>query len=319
VKGQRELARARAVVIGLGALGSISSDLLARAGVGHLRLVDRDVVELTNLQRQSLYSESDVDRPKADAAAERLRSVNSQIEIEPLSKDVHSATVRDLLRDTDIVVDGTDNLETRFLLNETAMEANVPFVYGGAIATYGMAFAIRTPVTACFRCFNPKAPLPGSLPTCETAGIFNAASAMVGAIQAGEALRLLLGETPSGVLFVVDGWHPDIQRIHIGRRSDCPTCVQGEREYLGAKRTQVLASLCGSDTISLDPVHHGSIDMEAVADRLAALGSTRRAGGLLVADVEGRRLTIFPDGRALIRGVKDEAEARGVYAKYVGI
>jgi len=260
-----------------------------------------------------------VDRPKADAAAERLRSVNSQIEIEPLSKDVHSATVRDLLRDTDIVVDGTDNLETRFLLNEAAIEANVPFVYGGAIATYGMAFAIRTPVTACFRCFNPKAPPPGSLPTCETAGIFNAASAMVGAIQAGEALRLLLGETPSGVLFVVDGWHPDIQRIHIGRRSDCPTCVQGEREYLGAKRTQVLASLCGSDTISLDPVHHGSIDMEAVADRLAALGSTRRAGGVLVADVEGRRLTIFPDGRALIRGVKDEAEARGVYAKYVGI
>ena len=306
-------------MIGLGALGSISSDLLARAGVGHLRLVDRDVVELTNLQRQSLYSESDVDRPKADAAAERLRSVNSQIEIEPLSKDVHSATVRDLLRDTDIVVDGTDNLETRFLLNEAAIEANVPFVYGGAIATYGMAFAIRTPATACFRCFNPKAPPPGSLPTCETAGIFNAASAMVGAIQAGEALRLLLGETPSGVLFVVDGWHPDIQRIHIGRRSDCPTCVQGEREYLGAKRTQVLASLCGSDTISLDPVHHGSIDMEAVADRLAALGSTRRAGGVLVADVEGRRLTIFPDGRALIRGVKDEAEARGVYAKYVGI
>ena len=300
-------------------MGSISSDLLARAGVGHLRLVDRDVVEFTNLQRQSLYSESDVDRPKADAAAERLRSVNSQIEVEPLSKDVHSATVRDILHDMDIVVDGTDNLETRFLLNEAAIEANVPFVYGGAIATYGMAFAIRIPVPACFRCFNPKAPPPGSLPTCETAGIFNAASAMVGAIQAGEALRLLLGEPPSGVLFVVDGWHPDIQRIHIGRRSDCPTCVQGEREYLGAKRTQVLASLCGSDTISLDPVHHGSIDMEAVADRLATLGSTRRAGGVLVADVEGHRLTIFPDGRALIRGVKDEAEARGVYAKYVGI
>jgi len=142
---------------------------------------------------------------------------------------------------------------------------------------------------------------------------------MVGAIQAGEAIRLLLGETPSGALFVVDGWRPDIQRIHIARRSDCPTCVLGEREYLGAKRTQVLASLCGSDTISLDPVHHGAIDMEAVADRLSALGSTRRAGGVLVADVEGRRLTIFPDGRALIRGVKDEAEARGVYAKYVGI
>src|SRR5256712_7023487 len=163
-----------------------------------------------------------------------------------------------------------------------------------------MALRVWSPVPAGFRCFNPKAPATGSLATCETAGIFNAASAMVGAIQAGEALRLLLGETPSGVLFVVDGWHPDIQRIHIGRRSDCPTCVQGEREYLGAKRTQVLASLCGSDTISLDPVHHGSIDMEAVADRLAALGSTRRSGGVLFAGVEGPRLTVFPARPALI-------------------
>ena len=244
--------------------------------------------------------------------------MNSEIEIEPVSKDVHSATVREILRDADVVVDGTDNLETRFLINEAAIESNIPFVYGGAIATYGMAFAIRPPVTACFRCFNPKAPPPGSLPTCETAGIFNAASAMVGAIQAGEALRLLLGEPPSGALYVVDGWRPDVQKIRIARRADCPTCVLGEREYLGARRAQVLASLCGSDTISLDPVHRGTIDMEAVANRLAVLGSTRRAGGVLVAEVEGHRLTIFPDGRALIRGVKDEAEARGVYAKYVG-
>src|SRR5256712_7061596 len=158
------LAGARAVVVGLGALGSISSDLLARAGVGHLRLVDRDVVELTNLQRQLLYAERDVDRPKAEAAAERLRSVNSEIEIEPVSKDVHSATVREILRGADVVVDGTDNLETRFLVNEAAIESDIPFVYGGAIATYGMAFAILSPVAACFRCFHPQGPPSGSLP-----------------------------------------------------------------------------------------------------------------------------------------------------------
>src|SRR5207247_7812677 len=159
----------------------------------------------------------------------------------------------------------------------------------------------------------------GSLPGCDTAGIFTAASAMVGAIQAGEALRLLLGEPPSGALYVVDGWRPDVQKIRIARRADCPTCALGEREYLGAKRAQVLASLCGSDTISLDPVHRGSIDMDAVEGRLAALGSTRRAGGVLGAVVEGHRLTSFPEGRAPIRGVKDEADARGGYAKYVGI
>ena len=260
-----------------------------------------------------------MDRPKAEAAAERLRSVNSGIDIEAVSKDAHSATARDILHGADIVLDGTDNLETRFLLNEAAIDLGIPFVYAGAIATYGMVFAIRSPDTACFRCFNPNAPPPGSLPTCETAGIFNAVSAQIGAIQAGEALRLLLGEAPSGDLLIIDGWRPEIQKIHVARRSDCPACALGEREYLGAKRAQVLVSLCGSDTISLDPVHRGAIDLEALARRLEALGSARRAGGVLVVDVEGRRLTIFPDGRALIRGVNSEAEARTVYAKYVGI
>ena len=318
-KGQRDLADARVAVVGLGALGSISADLLVRAGVGHIRLVDRDVVELVNLQRQSLYSETDVDRPKADAAGERLRNVNSDISIEAVARDVHAGTVGDILRDVDAIVDGTDNLETRFLLNEAAIDAGLPFVYGGAIATYGMVFAMRSPDTACFRCFNPKAPPPGSLPTCETAGIMNAVSAEIGAIQAGETLRLLLGNTPSGDLLVVDGWRPGIDRIHVARRKDCPACVAGEREYVGAKRAQVLASLCGSDTISLDPLHRGPIDLDGLAARLGTLGTARRAGGVLVADIEGRRLTVFPDGRALIRGVKDEAEARTVYAKYVGM
>ena len=316
--GQRTLSRARAVVAGLGALGSISADLLARAGVGHLRLVDRDVVELVNLQRQSLYSEADIDRPKADAAADRLRRVNSEIEIEAVPKDIHAATAAVILRDADVIVDGTDNLETRFLLNEAAIDARLPFVYGGAIATYGMVFAIRSPDTACFRCVNPKFPAPGSLPTCETAGIFNAVSAQIGALQAGEALRLLLRQPPSGDLLVVDGWRPDLQRIRVARRSDCPTCVRGEREFLGAKRPQVLASLCGSDTISLDPVRRDRIDLDRLGRRLQTLGAVRRAGSVLVAEVEGRRLTVFSDGRALIRGVKDETEARAVYAKYVG-
>jgi len=318
-EGQRSLRESKAVVVGLGALGSISSDLLVRAGVGNVRLVDRDVVEFVNLQRQTLYSEADVDKPKAEAAAERLRRVNSEVRIEAVPRDVHSATAKDILKDATLVLDGTDNLETRFLLNEAALDLGIPFVYAGAIATYGMVFSIRTPDTACFRCFNPTTPAPGSLPTCETAGIFNAVSAQVGAIQAGEALRLMVGEPPSGDLLVVDGWNPEIQKIHLTRRSDCSACVHGKREYLGVRRTQVLASLCGSDTISLDPIHDGTIDLDGLRRRLESLGTARRAGDVLVADVEGRRLTVFPDGRALIRGVKDESEARAVYAKYVGV
>ena len=318
-RGQAALSRSHAVVVGLGALGSVAAELLARAGVGHLRIVDRDVVELVNLQRQTLYSEADVDRPKADAAADRLRSVNASIEVEPVSKDVHAATVLAILRGADLIVDGTDNLEARYLLNEAALDAGIPFVYGGAIGTYGMVFAIRSPETACFRCLNPRMPPPGTLPTCETAGILNAVSAQVGAIEAGEALRLLVGEPPSGDLLVIDGWRPEIQRVRVARKDDCPACGKGEREFLGAKRAQVLVSLCGSDTVSLDPLHRGDIDLDALARRLRKVGAVRHAGRVLVADVEGHHLTLFPDGRALIRGVKDEAAARAVYAKYVGI
>ena len=318
VNGQAALRGSRVAVVGLGALGCVAADLLARGGVGHLRLVDRDVVELVNLQRQTLYSEADLDRPKAEAAAERLRSVNASIQIEGVAKDAHAANVRDFVRDVDVVLDGTDNLETRYLLNEATLDARVPFIYGGAVGTFGMVFAIRSPETACFRCLNPKVPAPGTLPTCETAGILNAVSAQVGAIQAGEALRLLVGEAPSGELLVIDGWRPEIQRIRVQRREDCAACVEGEREFLGAKRAQVLASLCGSDTVSLDPLHRGDLDLDVIGRRLTKLGIVHRAGSVLVADVEGHHLTLFPDGRALIRGVKNESQARAVYAKYVG-
>lgn len=317
--GQDAIAAARVVVVGVGAVGSASADLLARAGIGHLRLVDRDIVEPANLQRQTLYSEADVDRPKAEAAADRLERVNSQIQIEAVARDVHARSVHEVLRDADLIVDGTDNLETRHLLNEAALAAGIPFVYGGAVGTSGMVFAIQSPHTACFRCLNPKVPPPASLPTCETAGILNSVSTLVGAIQTAETLRLLVGERPSGQLLIVDGWRVEVQRVHVPRKANCPACVRGEREFLGAQHAQVLASVCGSETISLDPLGHAAVDLDAVGRRLEALGSVKRSGALLIADVEGHHLALFPDGRALIRGVKDAGGARSVYAKYVGI
>lgn len=317
-EGQRAVSRARVVVVGLGALGSVTADLLARAGVGHLRLVDRDVVELTNLQRQTLYAEADLDRPKAEVAEARLRAINSSIRVEGIAKDVHAGSIREILRGTNVLVDGTDNLETRFLLNEAALDTHLPFVYGGAIGTYGMEMAIRAPETACFRCFTPSLPPPGTLPTCETAGILNAASTQVGALQTGDVLRILLGKPPTGDLLIVDAWQPEIQRIRVARRSDCPACVRGEREFLGSRRSQVLASLCGSDTISIDPRQREPVDLDALGRRLRRVGRVRRAGSVLIVDAEGHHLTVFRDGRALIRGVKDEGRARAVYAKYVG-
>ena len=318
-QGQRRLGESSAVIVGLGALGCVSADLLARAGVGRLRLVDRDVVELGNLQRQTLYSESDVDRPKAEAARDRLAAVNGSIDLEAVAKDVHALSVRDVIRGADVIVDGTDNLETRYLLNEAALDDHRPFVYGGAIGTYGMVLAIRSPETACLRCLYPTVPAPGSLPTCETAGVLNAVSVQVAAIQAGETLRLLLGQAPSGDLIAVEGWKPGIDRIHLARNEACATCVGGQREFLGARRTEVLASLCGSETISLDPLRKAQVDLTALEARLRTIGSAHRLGGVLVADIEGHHLTVFGDGRALLGGVRDASQARALYAKYVGV
>ena len=317
-EGQRKISSATVAVIGLGALGTVSAGLLARAGVGHLRLVDRDVVELNNLQRQVLFDESDVDLPKAEVAARKLRAVNSSVAIEGIAKDVHAANIEPLLDGVDLAVDGADNMELRFLLNEAAIKRGLPWVYGGAIGTNGMAMAIVPKATACFRCFLPQMPAPGSLPTCDTAGILNAVSSVVGSFQAAEAVKLLVGQRPSGELLVFDGWANDLQKLRIARRKDCPACVKGEREFLGAKRGQVIAAMCGSQTISIDPARREAIDLRGVEARLRKLGSVRSIGSVIVFDAGDATLTIFSDGRALIRGTDDPDRARSLYAKYVG-
>ncbi len=318
-EGQEKLSAATVAVVGLGALGTVSAGLLARAGVGHLRLVDRDVVELNNLQRQVLFDERDIDLPKAEAAAARLLAANSDIRIEPVAKDVNPSNAESVLAGADLVVDGTDNMEARFLINEVAVKRGCPWVYGGAIATHGMALAIVPKATACFRCFLPKMPAPGSLDTCETAGILNTVSSVVASIQAAEALKLLLGNPPSGELLVFDGWTNELQRLRIARRRDCPACVRGEAEFLGARRGQVIAALCGGRTISIDPLHAGEVDLAGVEARLRKLGPVKSLGTVLVFEADGARFTLFSDGRALIRGTDEPERARALYAKYVGM
>ena len=318
-EGQTKLSAASVAVIGLGALGTVSAGLLARAGVGRLRLIDRDVVELNNLQRQVLFDEKDIELPKADVAARKLRAVNSSIAIEGIAKDVHSGNIESLLEGVDLVVDGADNMELRFLLNEVSIARDLPWIYGGAIATHGMAMAIVPKTTACFRCFLPQVPAPGSLPTCDTAGILNTVSSIVGSLQATAAIQLLVGEPPAGELLVFDGWSGDLQRLRVSRRKDCPACVHGEREFLGARRGQVIAALCGGETISIDPAHRGEIDLAGVESRLRKLGAVKSLGSVLVFEADGARFTLFSDGRALIRGTDDPERARSLYAKYVGM
>jgi len=315
--GQRKLGKSRVLVLGVGALGSVAADLLARAGVGHLRLVDRDVVERTNLQRQTLYAEADVDHPKAEAAAKRLVAVNSEIEIEAIAKDFNARTYADLLKGVDLVIDGTDNMEARLLLNDACMMLGIPWIYGGAIATNGMVLPVGGD-GPCFRCMVPNAPAPGSLPTCDTAGILNSVSTAIASLQVTLALRQLVGWPLPPKLYVFDAWTMDFQKLDLKKRKDCKACVRHEYEFLAAKPREILATLCGRDAISLDPLHAGTVDLAGIGQRLMKLGKVRTAGSVLVFETEGVALTVFPDGRALIRGTEDPDRAKALYAKYVG-
>src|SRR3990172_3624372 len=215
--GQERLRASRVAVVGLGALGSVAASLLARAGVGYLRLIDRDVVELTNLQRQALFMEGDIDRPKAIVARERLLAGNSEIVGEARPEAPSFANAPDLLGGVDLLLDGTDNMETRLLVNDASLKANVPWVYAGAVATQGMVMPIVPGRTACFRCLVSKVPGPGTLPTCDTAGILNSVSTAVAAFQVTEGLKILLGEQARGDLLVYEGWSQELQRLRLPR------------------------------------------------------------------------------------------------------
>ncbi len=316
--GQRRFAASKVTVIGLGALGTITATLLARAGIGHLRIIDRDVVELVNLQRQILYEEEDVGFPKAVKAAEKLRRINSTIKIEGIAKDVNYSNVLDLIKGSNLIMDGTDNIETRFLVNEACVRLGTPWVYGGAIGTEGRVFAIVPGKTACFRCFSRNPP-PGLIPTCETVGILNSVATATASLEVTEAMKLLLGEEPSGKMLVLDGWPPELLAIKIKRNTECPICAAGKKEFLGTKKPQIITTLCGGNTISFDPLYKGKVDLNALAKRLKKVGKVRMAGPVLVFDIGQQKLTIFQDGRGLIKGARNEEEARSLYSKYIGL
>lgn len=316
-QGQRRLRKASAAVVGLGALGCVSSDLLARAGVGRLVVVDRDLVELNNLQRQTLYEESDVGTPKAFAAQKRLSRVNSEIDVDAIVKDVNSRRVLTVLGDAEVVVDGTDNLETRYLLNDASVKLGVPFVYGAALGGEGMAGLLNPPDTACFRCLFPTPPPPGSLPTCETVGILNSAASLVGAVQASLTLRYMLTGQSDSHLYVARAWEPGIEMFRVRPRSGCPTCSEGNFEYLEA-RDRVVTQLCGNNAVSVDPLLSRELSLEGLASRLSRVGMVHRTPYVLLFEAPPYDMTIFPDGRAIIKGTNDARKASSLYDRYIG-
>ena len=323
--GQRRLAASSALVCGCGALGSVLANTLARAGVGHLRIVDRDFLELNNLQRQVLYDESDVAAglPKAVAAANKLREINSEITIEEVVADVDHSNIRSLMDGVDVVVDGTDNFETRYLLNDAALSFGVPWVYGGCIGAEGKTMTIIPGKTPCLRCLFAEAPAPGTTATCDSAGILAPIINVIASFQANEAMKILSGNAQaiSPVLTVFELWENRVLQIKLdslGDRSVCPACSGREFPWLAGERGSHSAVLCGRNAVQLSFPGRASISLDELAKKLRDVGEVSHNPFLLRLVVGDFRLTVFPDGRAIIGGTEDLAEARTLYARYIG-
>lgn len=321
-EGQRRLAAAQVLIVGCGALGSAHAESLARAGVGRLRIVDRDFVEPSNLQRQTMFTESDAEKrlPKAIAAANHLRQINSEIEIDPHVTDVNYSNIEQLIESCDVLIDGTDNFATRYLINDACVKHNITWIYGAAVGSYGVTMTIRPHQTACLRCLFEEAPPAASAPTCDTAGVIMPIINVVSAVQVTETLKLLTGriEELHGSLMQFDVWRNEWRRIGPGApRADCLTCGLARYETL-SRAAEGAAVLCGRDAIQISPSQPTRINFSSLAERLRRLGEVKFNEYLLRFKTGNFELTVFQDARSIIRGTDEIATARSLYAKYIG-
>ena len=323
-QGQEQLRTASATILGCGALGTVLANNLCRAGVGHLVIADRDYVEMSNLQRQILFDEEDVTRhlPKAIAAVEKLRKVNSDVRVEALVEDINADGIESLVRESDIVLDATDNFETRYLLNDVCIKYNRPWIYSGVIASYGVTMNIIPGDTPCLRCVFPEMPLPGTTPTCDTAGVLNGIVGAITGLASTEALKILLkSEKVSRAMTWLDVWENTFERIELPRQPECPACGQHSYEFLDSMQGSSSTSLCGRNAVQVRGTGKRGMHMDfpTLAERLDPVGAVQYNDYLLRFLVDGYEITVFPDARAIIKGTDDEQVARSVYARYIGM
>ncbi len=312
--------RSHAVIVGCGALGSFQAAALARAGVGRLTIIDRDYIEPSNLQRQWLFEEADAAEslPKAVAAEKRIGAINSGIRVRGIVADLTAANAEDLLSDADVILDGSDNFDTRYLINDFAVSRGIPWVYGGAVGSYGLVMPVIPDATACFRCVYPEQPT-GAQPTCETAGVLNVIISLVASLQAADALKILSGNgrlvTPR--ITTMDVWEGGIRQVAAPDRDpECPAC--GRREFPFLERAALPpVTLCGRNAVQVRD-RERPIDLQDLGERLRPLGEVRSNEYALRFLVPPYEMTIFPDGRAIIKGTADPGVARSLYARYVG-
>lgn len=331
--GQTALRNSRVLLVGCGALGCVLADALTRAGVGHLRIVDRDFVELSNLQRQILFTEDDVAShlPKTVAAAERLRRVNSDIKIEPIVADVDFTNIRGLAEGADLILDGTDNFEIRYLINDVSLETGIPWIFTGCTGSHGQMMPIIPKQSGCLRCLMPNPPPPGSTETCDTAGVLGPAIGVIASLQAAMALRILIAKGSEGrdlkeiplQLTIVDVWDLSCRQVNVSKLQNsphCPACTGGERLWLAGSQSAGSTILCGRNAVQVAPAEKMQVSLKDLAQRLVSAGEVTSNPFLVrvaMTDPE-LEMTVFPDGRAIVKGTEDPAVARAAYSRYIG-
>lgn len=312
---------ASAVLVGCGAIGAASAQLLVRAGIGRLRLLDRDFVEISNLQRQSLFDESDASQalPKAVAAERKLRAINSDVQVEGLIADLSPKNAAELLAGFPLILDGTDNFETRLLINDFAVKSNTPWIYAAAVASYGVSMTIIPSKTPCLSCLLESSNASGLEETCDTIGVLGSIVNLIASLEVTEAMKILAGRADAlhGRLLSCDIWKGRFQSLRAERNPTCRACVGNEFPYLEGQ-AQPHITMCGRDSVQ---IHERSriLDLQALAERLApTLHDVRQNGFLLRFRIPPYEMTVFTDGRAILKGTKDPAVARSLYAKYIG-
>lgn len=322
-EGQRRLLQARALIVGCGALGSAHAEALARAGIGKLRLADRDFVEASNLQRQTMFTEHDATEhtPKAVAAANHVNEINSEVKVEPEITDVNYSNIERLVKDCDVVLDGTDNFATRYLINDACVKHKINWIYGAAVGSYGVTMTVRPHQSPCLRCVFEEAPPAASAPTCDTAGVIMPIISVVAAVQITEAFKLLTGQDEAlhNSLMQFDVWRNEWRKINPGPPSpDCVTCGLGRFENLEAVSGDFAAVLCGRNAVQISPARGTRLNFAQLAEKLRFTGEVDFNDYLLRFRTGEFELTVFQDARSIIRGTSEIKTARSLYAKYIG-
>jgi molybdopterin-synthase adenylyltransferase len=322
-EGQARINASRVALVGCGALGTVQASLLVRAGVGTLRIIDRDFVEESNLQRQILFDEEDVRAvlPKAVAAEKKLRLANSLVNVEGIVDDVNPSSINKLLGGFDLIVDASDNFDVRYLINDFSVKNLIPWVYGACVGANGLTFPILPGESACLRCVFENKPPAGALASCDTAGVIGPIVAMIAALQAAEALKLLAGarDRMHRKITSIDLWNNHHDSVDLPPRSpDCPCCGLHEYPFLNGTMDADITTLCGRNSVQIRRHENTRIDLDALAQKLEPLGRLEQNRFLLRAVIDGFQLTVFSDGRAIINGTYDLGVAKSLYARYVG-